>query len=371
MSDNSVFIQSIKVRNFRNISEANLEFKQHFIAFTGNNGLGKTNLLDAIYYCCIGKSYFSSADGLVISKDAPFFTLTAGLKGAQEKQIHISWDGKKQIRHDGNLLERISLHVGKFPVVMIAPTDNDLILAGSEERRKFMDSLLCQADGEYLQALQQYNQFLLRRNALLKQNGRNSSVEILSFYDEKLVNSANILLKHRESFVKFLNLNVAVTYKSLSNHSELPQIVYKKGWENNLATSLKKELTLDMEMGRTSSGPHKDDLEFLLDDLLVKKFASQGQQKSMLIALKLAQLHYLQQIKMITPILLLDDIFEKLDALRLNNLFKYIKKIPNLQVIITDTNQDRVQLLIEKENLKCAYYHFTGKGILINLLDTL
>lgn len=371
MSDNSVFIQNIKVRNFRNISEAELHFSHQFIAFTGSNGLGKTNLLDAIYYCCIGKSYFSSADGLVVKKDNTFFTLTANLKTETEKQIHLSWNGKKQIRHDGNVLERISHHVGKFPVVMIAPTDNELIIGGSEDRRKFMDTLLCQADNDYLNALQQYNQILVRRNALLKQYGSGASKEVLGYYDVKLAEFAAVLLKQRTGFVTFLNQNVAKTYRSLSNGAEIPKIGYSKGWENDLLSTLKNERRIDMDSGRTTSGPHKDDLEFLLDDLLVKKFASQGQQKSLLIALKLAQLHYLQQIKQLTPILLLDDIFEKLDAVRLNNLFQYIKLIPKLQVIITDTNYDRVQALLENEGLSCDYFHFSSKGIVANLLDSL
>ncbi len=344
-----MWLKNLTLLNFKNYSSADISFNKAVNAFVGNNGAGKTNLLDAIHYLCLCKSYFNPIDSQQIKMNEDLF-LVQGDFDRNDKNEKISCGlkrtQKKSFKRNKKEYDKLADHIGLFPVVMISPYDINLIMDGSEERRRFIDNVISQTDASYLDELIVYNKHLLNRNSLLKQiaTTRKLDVALLEIIDEQLVNSGNIIFRKRQQFlVDFIPL-FNQHYSFISGNAEQVSLTYQsqlnsQSFAELLTASIEKDRTLE----RTSTGIHKDELLFEISAMPMKKFGSQGQQKSFLIALKLAQYSYLQKFKDFKPLLLLDDIFDKLDHLRVTKLMEMVSHSDFGQIFITDTSAERVR----------------------------
>lgn len=340
-------LKKITLVQFRNYSAANYEFSARITCITGANGSGKTNLLDAIYYLCYTKSYFTSYQQNTAQSGTDGFRVTGvfdNIKGTE--QIACKWQqGKKEIFADEVLYDKITDHIGKYAAVIIAPDDLELINGASELRRKWVDSILCQADRQYLEYLVQYQKVLQQRNAWLKQETikPKNDFTALDFYNQKLSVTGDYIYKARTTFLSELLPLLSKFYHELSHGKEELGMVYKTQLDTGTtAILLANSMQRDLQLQRTTKGIHRDDWELSLDSLTLKQFASQGQKKSFLFAIKLAQYAYLEQAQGHKPMLLLDDVFEKLDSERIRSLLNIIKAADFGQVFLTDTDKERV-----------------------------
>lgn len=352
-------LRRIKLAQFKNHTAFEAEFCPELNFIVGPNGVGKTNILEAISYLSLGKSAFFSHDRFTANQNQiaePFFSTIGWFEKSADQDVKVvvsqQGSGKKTIRHDEQVLGKLAEHVGQFPMVMIAPDDVYLIRDGSEERRRFIDSILCQLDAGYLTALLKYNHVLNQRNALLKQfiERQYQDLDLLRLYHPDLVELGEQLSSRRATFISSFQADFSDYYQFLSKSSENPSIFYKPGWQSGatgLANQLEEALQHDLASGRTSVGPHKDDYEFILDDQPLKNFGSQGQQKSFLIALKLSQYKVLEDGKGFKPLLLLDDIFDKLDATRITALLELVSAGRFGQLFITDAQPARCQQWVQ------------------------
>jgi DNA replication and repair protein RecF len=346
-----MILSGIKIENFKNYEKADLVFSPDINCLTGPNGAGKTNVLDAIYYLCTGKSYFNSVDQQLIFENADYFSIKGDFKlnEAQETILCVLIKGRRKvIKRNYEQYARMIDHYGAFPVVMVAPGDMDLIAGGSEERRKWLDSTISWVDKAYLVNLLKYDKILQQRNAeLRKMENENPSAAspLIKIYDEMMIPVAEEIHKARNGFLADFLPFFNNIYEEISQNKETVSLQYLSAMHTEpLARLLENCLKKDMILQRTNAGPHRDDLEFLLDGSPLKKFGSQGQQKTFLLALKLAQHQYLKAAKKITPVLLLDDVCERLDEHRLSVLFRLIKERGSFgQVFVTDTSAERVK----------------------------
>ncbi len=346
-----MLLEKISLINFKNYDETQLEFCSKFNCFVGNNAMGKTNLLDAIHYIAFCKSFFNSIDSQNIKHNQPFFVIQGWInKNGETHEIHcgVKRGQKKQFKHNKKEYERLSEHIGLYPLVMISPSDNELIWDGSEVRRKFMDSIVSQYDKAYLENLISYNHALHQRNALLKHFYESKSFDGISLeiWDDKLIMYGELLINKRkhflEEFIPLFNKN----YKFISESKENVSVEYENSLhEHSYKTVLLNSLAKDRAVHYTTTGPHRDDLSFKLEENPLKKFASQGQQKSFLLALKLAQFELINTKKTTKPLLLLDDIYDKLDETRFNKLIDLVSGNAFGQVFITDTHAERIHKL--------------------------
>jgi len=341
-------LQSLSLVNFRNYREAVFSFDNPIICITGSNGSGKTNLLDAIYYLCITKSYFAATEFQNIRHGESWFTLRGEIelngqthivkcKLEKEKRKDFYWDEKRY--------EKLSDHVGLLPVVFSTPNDVELIYGGSEERRRFLDLMLSQTDHLYLESLQDYNRLLLQRNSLLKQFAEKNTfnASLLEAYDSKLVKPSSYLFEQRKKAVEELLPYISATCHYLSNGREEMSLEYESDLHHaDMWRLLTGNAERDRVLKRTSAGIHRDDLVFLMDGHILRKFASQGQQKSFLISLKLGLFRWLKEKKQLAPFLLLDDVFDKLDAERSALLLHLLTHDGFGQTFITDTQRSRL-----------------------------
>jgi DNA replication and repair protein RecF len=358
-----MYLQQLSVINFKNYAEAELRFSPGVNAFTGDNGAGKTNLLDAIHYLSLCKSYFNPVDSQQIKQGADFFIIN-GTFNKNKKQEKIACgvkrNQKKQFKRNKNDYQRLADHIGLFPLVMVSPYDISIIIEGSEERRKFIDNVLSQTDNHYLDEVITYNKVLANRNALLKQiadTGRYDP-QLLEVLDEQLITAGNSIFNKRKMFMESFTGIFNKHYQFLTEGAEQVQLIYESQLlQDGFATLLKKSIERDRALERTTAGIHKDDLQFIIHGMPMKKFGSQGQQKSFLIALKLAQYTFLNQQKGFKPLLLLDDIFDKLDEKRVTKLMQMVSENDFGQVFITDTSLSRVQNI------------FSGMGVAINIFN--
>ena len=344
-----MYLKNLTISNFKNYTEANLEFSEKINCFVGDNGEGKTNLLDAIYYLSFCKSYFNLIDMQNIKHETDFFAIHGHYFRKDEHEDLVSCVQKRNQRKVFKInkkeYERLADHIGLFPLVMISPYDRDLINEGSEVRRKYIDSVISQFDRIYLDDLIMYNKALQQRNALLKQFAETNrfdatSLEMWNFHLQK--HGENIYQKRNAFLEEFMPLFQRY-FAFISGGKEKVDIIYISQLNDNDMNSLLKEnLQRDRALQYTSVGTHKDDLDFMMDNYAVKKFGSQGQQKSFFIALKLAQFEYTKNIKGFKPILLFDDIFDKLDNTRVEQLIKLVADQNFKQVFITDTQAERI-----------------------------
>ena len=328
------------------------------MAITGPNGSGKTNLLDAIHYLSFTRSYFSAADGNQVLHGEQGFRIEGGFR-IQDLPSTVSVvlreSGKKEIQCDGVLYEKFSKHIGKYPCVMIAPDDTELISGGSELRRKFADTLLSQLDADYLLHLISYNKVLAQRNSYLKQCAQTQSrnPSLLEVLDTQLATAGTQLYQRRAEFLPAFGERVLHFYKVIAGKDEQTKLRYLSHLHQQpLELLLEQSRDKDYLLQRTSAGVHKDELELLLGEDLFKSTASQGQRKSLLFALKLAEAETLKLHKQFAPLLLLDDVFEKLDGERMHNLLGFVCHELGAQVFLTDTDSRRVQSILEQTGTK-------------------
>jgi len=343
-----MWLKNITLLNFKNYSDADLRFSKTVNAFVGNNGAGKTNLLDAIHYLCLCKSYFNPIDSQQIKTSEELF-LIQGDFDRQEKNEKITCgvrkNQKKQFKRNKKDYDKLAHHIGLFPLVMISPYDVTIIMDGSEERRRFMDNVISQTDAQYLDELMLYNRHLLNRNALLKQIAvtRRYDPALLEIFDEQLVSSGQKIFEKRKQFMLDYIQLFNKYYQYLTEDAEQVSLMYQSQLNDTaFQTLLQQSIEKDKTLERTTSGIHKDDLVFNISDMPLKKFGSQGQQKSFLIALKLAQYAYVEKYKGFKPLLLLDDIFDKLDNNRMHKLMEMVSHHDFGQIFITDTGKERV-----------------------------
>lgn len=357
-----MYIERINLQQFKNYEVLNLQLSSGLNCFTGNNGAGKTNILDAVHYLAFTKSYFNPIDHQQAFLGGHFFVVEGSLtnKGLQQDIRLVFQKGHgKTLLVNGNEVPKFSDHIGAIPLVMIAPGDVSLIIEGSEERRRFVDQVISQSDAMYLRTLIQYNKVLDQRNKLLKDfkylGGFNR--DLLDSYNEQLVMAGNYLYDKRQQFLSQILPVFLEHYQWLSNGKEIPGIQYESELSRTMfSTLLSQSESADIDLMRTTRGIHRDDFVFTLEGQPLKKFGSQGQQKSFLIAVKLAQFEFLKQAKQTAPLLLLDDIFEKLDQERLSRLFQWMGQGKFGQVFITDTQQERVVAMCRANGVEARFF---------------
>jgi DNA replication and repair protein RecF len=349
-----MFLKKVLLLNYKNFESKDLEFDSKINCFVGDNGKGKTNILDAIYHLSFGKSYFNPITSQNIKHGTDFFVVE-GLfeKENREEKIVCSLkrNNKKIIKRNGKAYERFADHIGLLPLVIISPADRDLISEGSDVRRKFMDGVISQSNKAYLQSLINYNKVLSQRNALLKYFAANHTFDkaTLAVYNEQLHTYGSEIFEKRTEFLeKFIPIFKS-QYKAITGNTEEVHLSYdSKLHLNNMASLLEKNIDRDRALQYTSVGIHKDDLGFTITEYPIKKFGSQGQQKSFLIALKFAQFQFMQEVSQTTPILLLDDIFDKLDEHRVAHIITLVNNENFGQIFVSDTHADRTENVVKK-----------------------
>ena len=340
-------LHSISITQFKNYSNRSFQFNERIVGICGNNGVGKTNLLDAIHYLCFTKSYFTR-DVLNIQSGQQGFRVNGELElnDKKEKAVCILREtGKKEFSINDSGYEKFSEHIGRYPCVIIAPDDIQIITDGSEERRRFLDALLSQIDKDYLQHLINYNKILAQRNSLLKSFYETGSkdLSLLDVLDQQLIKPGEYIFEKRKQFLFSFLPDVKKLYIEIAKQEEETELHYQSELNQCTFTELLHlNRQRDMAAQRTTGGIHRDDLVFNLNGQLFKNIASQGQRKSLLFALKLAEMDVLKENKGFAPLLLLDDVFEKLDEDRIANLLHRVCIENNGQVFITDTNQERL-----------------------------
>ncbi|MDB4297306.1 DNA replication/repair protein RecF [Flavobacteriaceae bacterium] len=347
-------LKKLSLVNYKNLSSELFEFEAKINCFVGNNGVGKTNVLDAIYYLSYTKSYFNAVATQNIKHGEEFFIIEGDylLEDRSEKIVCSLKKGtKKIVKRNGKNYEKFSDHIGTLPLVIISPSDRDLITEGSETRRKFMDAVISQQDKTYLQTLVNYNKVLVQRNALLKYFAANRTFDALnlSVYNEQLSDLSKTIHAKRKWFLAQFSPIFNACYKEISNSKEDVSLLYKSQLNDAPMLQLLEEfLPKDRMLQYTSVGTHKDDLQFELNGYPVKKFGSQGQQKSFLIALKLAQFEFMKQLTGKKPILLFDDVFDKLDENRVSQIIGLVNKDQFGQIFITDTHGERTENVVKR-----------------------
>lgn len=347
-------IQNISLVHFKNYREASFSFAEPIIGLAGKNGTGKTNLLDAIYYCCFTKSYFNKSDLQSVTDGEQGFRIEGNftLRGAAHVLICVLREnGKKEFLLDGEAYDKFSRHIGRFPCVIVAPDDLDLIRGGSEERRKWLDALLSQLDPDYLRHLIGYSRVLLQRNALLRNLGdpRAADASLLEVYDEQLANHGQVLFERRQTLLRNLVPQVEAFYRRIAGVPEPLQLNYRSQLlQSRMNDLLSDHRHRDIAAQRSLAGIHRDDLDIQLQGKSFRQAASQGQRKSLLFALKLSEYETLKSAKGFAPLLLLDDVFEKLDGDRMINLLAWVAAQPEGQIFITDTHSGRIREFLER-----------------------
>ena len=351
-----MFLKELSLTNYKNFESLKFSFDTKIICFVGLNGVGKTNILDSIYHLSYTKSYFNPIPSQNIKHGETFFFISGRyMIHDKEENILVSLKkgDKKIIKRNNKLYKKFSDHIGKIPLVLISPDDRNLIIEGSETRRKFIDGIISQTDKEYLNNLIDYNKTLKQRNALLKMFYDNSESirKTIDIYDRQLSSDAQKIYEKRREFLNEFIPIFKSRYKELSNDKENVEIKHSSDIspDQNLYKLLKNSLEKDLRFHYTTKGIHKDDLNLNLDNFPIKKYGSQGQQKTFLIAMKLAQFDYLSKLDS-KPILLLDDIFDKLDDSRVKQIINLVNQEKFNQIFISDTNKTRSENIIKKVN---------------------
>lgn len=357
-----MYLKTLSLTQFKNYRSASLQFSPSLNHFAGRNGAGKTNLLDSIHYLCLGKSYFHASDMQSIRAPESFFRMQGKFKqDATEMDVSCTYSGgRKEVAKNGIVYQRLTEHVGTIPVVMIAPDDHSLIDEGSDERRRFIDNTISQIDHPYLDNLVAYNKVLQQRNAALK------TFAIRRSFDAALLDTLNIQLsgigrkiyasrtRYLQQFIPPVKKYHALVCGEKENIQVEYQSVFQKG---DLLPALRNSIEKDRQLERTTEGIHRDELDFFLSGQPVKKFGSQGQKKTFLISLKLAQWELIRSEIGKTPILLLDDLFDKLDSFRAGKILNLIAAGFFGQVFITDTEAERLHNLMPENDKDYKYFH--------------
>lgn len=359
-----MILERLSIINYKNIEQADLDLSTKINCFLGNNGMGKTNLLDAIYYLSFCKSHSNSIDSQNILHNTDFAVIQGWYQlndKPEEFFCSIRRNQKKQFKRNKKEYERLSDHIGLLPLVMVSPSDTDLINGGSEERRKFMNMVLSQFDREYLHSLIRYNKALQQRNALLKTDGYIDNT-LLDLWDDQLVEEGQIIYNKRRAFIDKFIPTFQKFYDLICQSNEKVKLGYISDFEgSDFASLMKEKREKDKIIGHTSVGIHKDDLDMQMEDYSIKRVGSQGQNKTYVVALKFAQFNFLKQVQDTTPILLLDDIFDKLDSSRVEQIVKLVLSDDFGQIFVTDTNREHLDEILSHTNSDYHLYE-VAKG---------
>ena len=351
-----MIIQKLHLINFKNHLEKDFDFSPQINCFVGNNGAGKTNILDALHYLSVAKSFLGNTDPNNIKSGEDFFVIDGEISdGEKENIIKIQQpkDSKKIIKKNDKSYDRIADHIGFLPSVIISPYDSNLISDSGESRRKFLDTMISQTDSEYLFNLIQYQKTVQQRNALLKSFAKNRYFDLdnLEIYNEPLIKFGTKIFEKRREFTDSILPLIQSYYETISNGNEKVTVNYQSDLQLNTFENLLRENTeKDRMLTYTSKGIHKDDLLFEMSGNSIKKMGSQGQQKSFLIALKLSQMNRIKELTGKTPVLLLDDIFDKLDDTRVSQFIELVNQEHFGQIFITDTNKERTENVVKRIN---------------------
>ncbi|MFG6686439.1 DNA replication/repair protein RecF [Mariniflexile sp. HNIBRBA6329] len=349
-----MILKSLSLLNYKNFDSKTFAFNDKINCIVGNNGIGKTNVLDAIYHLSFGKSYFNPVATQNIKHDEDFFVINGDYEKESKLEkvvISLKRGQTKVIKRNGKAYEKFSEHIGFLPLVIISPADRDLIIEGSDTRRKFIDSVISQSDKKYLSNLINYNKILAQRNALLKYFALNHTFnkDTLEVYNNQLNDFGTVIFEKRHAFLQTFVPIFKARYEAISNGNEVVELNYHSDlYEDNLNNLLLKNINKDKTLQYTSVGIHKDDLHFNIENHPIKKFGSQGQQKSFLIALKLAQFDFIKAQSNVNPILLLDDIFDKLDENRVAQIIKLVDNENFGQLFISDTHAERTENAVKQ-----------------------
>jgi DNA replication and repair protein RecF len=364
-----MYLKKLSLTNFKNYDHTELEFSPRINCLVGNNGVGKTNILDAIHYLSLTKSFFNNIDSINIRHGEDYFIINGTfVKESEEDQIYCAFQRQKQkvLKKNTKEYQKLSDHVGKYPVVMISPADNALISEGSEERRKFMNKIISQYNAEYLDSVLKYSKALQHRNRLLKDfklTGRFDG-DALSIWDSQLVKYGTYAFKERELLVNELIPVFQEHYSMISSGKEQVRLSYRSHLaEGNFSDALLNSVNKDRFLEYTTIGIHKDDLLLEMDQHHVKSLGSQGQQKSYLVALKLAKFDYIRRKSGISPILLLDDIFDKFDAERVEQIIRLVGNSRFGQIFITDTHESRLHEILSTHKTDYKLFMITGNEV--------
>ena len=348
-----MILEELSILNYKNIEQAELSFSPGVNCFVGDNGMGKTNLLDAIYYLSFCRSYTNPVDSQVIRHDADVCMIQGKYLTQEDTRVEI-YSGlrrrqKKQFKRDRKAYDKLTDHYGLIPLVMISPADNELISGVGEDRRKFMDMAISQYDKEYLRALVKYNKALQQRNVLLKNEEQVVDLTLLELWEEQLIANGRLIHQKRRIFVEEITPIFNDYYARISQSKEEVSLEYvsqlsEVDFEGQLVANRQR----DMFLGHTTVGTHRDDLEMLLEGFPMKKVGSQGQNKTFFVSLKLAQFQFLLKRGRVIPILLLDDIFDRLDAKRVEEIVKLVSGSGFGQIFISDTNRESFDKILEQ-----------------------
>lgn len=352
-------IERLSIVHFKNIEEAELSFSPKMNCFFGNNGMGKTNLLDAIYFLSFCKSYTNLPDSQVVRHEQDFCVLQGWYEldnETEEIYCGIKKKHRKRFKRNKKEYEKLSDHIGLLPLVMVSPADTDLIQGGSEDRRKFVDMVISQYDKDYLRSLIAYNKALEQRNALLK--AESQDVSLFEIWEEQMVLHGEVIFSKRKAFLEDFLPIFKEFYSFICQDGEIVGMNYvSQLHQAELADLLVRKRERDLLLGYSTQGVHKDDFDFMLGDYLMKKIGSQGQNKTYLIALKLAQFDFLVRTGSTLPVLLLDDIFDKLDAHRVEQIIKLVSNNQFGQIFVTDTNRKYLDEILRKMEHDYMLFH--------------
>lgn len=356
-----MILKRISILNYKNLEQVDLSFSPKLNSFFGQNGMGKTNLLDAVYFLSFCKSAGNPIDSQNIRHDADFYVIQGFYEAAdgtpEEIYCGMKRRQKKQFKRNKKEYTRLSDHIGFLPLVMVSPADSELISGGSDERRRFMDVVISQYDKEYLDALIRYNKALAQRNALLKSE-QLIEEELFLVWEEMMAQAGEVVFRKREAFIEEFIPIFQSFYSFISQDKERVGLSYDSHARNgSLLEVLKESRVRDLIMGFSLRGVHKDELNMLLGDFPIKREGSQGQNKTYLVALKLAQFDFLKRTGTVVPLLLLDDIFDKLDALRMEQIIKMVAGDNFGQIFITDTNREHLDRILHKVGSEYKMFH--------------
>lgn len=361
-----MILKELSIINYKNLMQADLALSPKMNCFIGDNGMGKTNLLDAVYYLSFCRSYTNPVDSQIIRHGEEVCMLQGKyefqnniLESSTKEEIYcaIRRRQKKQFKRNKKEYERLSDHIGLIPLVMISPADNELITGGSEVRRRFMDMAISQFDKEYLRALLRYNKALQQRNVLLKNEESHIDPTLLDLWEEQMVDAGIFIHRRRVAFIEEFTPIFNQFYAQISQSGEQVSFSYTSQLnEADFSEKLQQNRQRDIFLGHTSVGIHRDELEMLLDDYPIKKVGSQGQNKTYFVSLKLAQFHFLLKTGNTTPIMLLDDIFDRLDARRVEEIVKLVSRPEFGQIFISDTNRESLDKILARINNSSHIY---------------
>lgn len=356
-------LKKIVVQNFRNIAFQELSFSPNINCISGNNGEGKTNLMDAVWYLSMTKSAFASSDRFNFRHGTDTFAVSGTylMNMGPDARFSVQVDGKgeKKVRRDDKAYSKISEHIGVLPIVMVSPSDTSLVSESGDDRRRFVNSVLSQMDREYLAAMQQYNRLLFQRNKMLKDGTFDES--LLDVFDERMNEYAGVIHGKRDAFVKDLLPLVAEHYATLSGGRETVSIDYRSDLrKGSLVEQLKASREKDRIFKYTTAGIQRDDFLFEMNGFPIRRCGSQGQQKSFLVSLKFAQYELMKRRYGFPPMLLLDDVFDKLDMSRISNLLGMVAGSDFGQIFITDSNKVRMSGIVDGLTADRAYFEAVG-----------